>query len=85
MFRVVISKRAAKEVQDLPGPMIPRVHGAIVALAVDPRPPGCKKLVDQKESLWRIRVGDYRVAYTIDDTVRIVDVRKVGHRKDIYL
>lgn len=85
MYRVDISKRAVKEIQDLPSPMIPRVHAAILALATEPRPAGCKKLVDSKEPLWRIRVGDHRVAYAIDDAVRVVDVRKVGHRKDIYL
>ena len=85
MYRVVISKRAAKDLLSLPIPMVQKMHQAIRSLANDPRPAGCKKLVDSKEPLWRIRVGDYRIAYTIEDTVRVVDVRKVGHRKDIYL
>ncbi len=85
MYRVDISKRAAKEIRDLPVAIVPRVHAAIVALATDPRPTGCKKLIDSRESLWRIRIGDYRVVYTVDDVVRVVDVRKAGHRKDIYL
>ena len=49
-----------------------------------PRPPGSKKLVNSKEQTWRIRVGDYRILYTIEDQIKIVDIRKVGHRKDVY-
>lgn len=85
MYRVDISKRAAKEIRSLPTPVVPRVHAAIVALSTEPRPPGCKKLVDSRESLWRIRIGDYRVVYTVDDHIRVVEVRKVGDRKDVYL
>ena len=43
-----------------------------------------KKLKGEKEYMWRIRVGDYRVLYTIEDTIRIVEVRKIGHRRNIY-
>jgi mRNA interferase RelE/StbE len=85
MYSVDISKRAVKDILGLPTPMIVRIHAAIRSLSLDPRPSGCKKLVDSKKPLWRIRVGDYRVAYTVDDVVRVVEVRKVGHRKDIYL
>ncbi len=53
-------------------------------LASDPRPAGSKKLKDSEEDLWRIRVGDYRIIYLIDDQIRIVNIRKVGHRKDVY-
>jgi len=63
--------------------LIPISH-AIDALEENPRPSGCKKLKDATENLWRIRVGDYRIIYVIADEVKIVDVRKVGHRKDIY-
>ncbi|MBX2901698.1 MAG: type II toxin-antitoxin system RelE/ParE family toxin [Cyclobacteriaceae bacterium] len=52
-------------------------------LEEDPRPIGCKKLKGE-QNIWRIRIGDYRVLYTIDEVVRIVDIRSVGHRKDIY-
>ncbi len=45
--------------------------------------PAAKKLKGQQDT-WRIRIGDYRVIYSIDVIVRIVDVRSVGHRKDIY-
>jgi mRNA interferase RelE/StbE len=54
----------------------------IDALALNPRPPGCKKLTG--ENKYRIRQGDYRIIYTIHDKELIVWVVKVGHRKDIY-
>ncbi|WP_407692831.1 type II toxin-antitoxin system RelE family toxin [Reichenbachiella agarivorans] len=52
-------------------------------LANDPRPSGAKKLKGNSQN-WRIRIGNHRVLYTIDDEIRIVDIRKVGHRKDSY-
>jgi mRNA interferase RelE/StbE len=53
-------------------------------LANNPRPIGVKKLKDSSEDLYRIRVGDYRVIYTINDGIRIVNILRIGHRKDIY-
>lgn len=53
-------------------------------LSENPRPQGSKKLVGQNENLWRVRVGDYRVIYLIEDKIKVVEVRKAGHRKDIY-
>ncbi|MGQ0738021.1 MAG: type II toxin-antitoxin system RelE family toxin [Bacteroidota bacterium] len=47
-------------------------------------PGGVKKLKGEKEDLYRIRSGDYRIIYSIEDKIRIVDIRKIGHRKDIY-
>ena len=83
MYNVVISKSASKELAALPSQTINRVIPAIEKLGENPRPTGCKKLRGGLDT-WRIRIGDYRVIYAIDDLVRIVDVRRVGHRKDIY-
>jgi mRNA interferase RelE/StbE len=52
-------------------------------LAFNPRPPGCKKL-QGGENEWRIRVGDYRVVYTIDDTKLLVEVTRIRHRSEAY-
>ena len=49
-----------------------------------PRPAGSKKLQGASENLWRIRTGDYRIIYAIEDTIKIIEIRKIGHRKDIY-
>ena len=61
-----------------------QISKAIDKLADNPRPAGCKKLKGEKEYMWRIRVGDYRILYTIAEEVKVVDIRKIGHRKDIY-
>jgi mRNA interferase RelE/StbE len=53
------------------------------ALANEPRPTGCRKLVGS-ENDWRVRVGNYRVIYEISDEVRIVRIQRIRHRKDSY-
>ena len=85
VYQVVIGKLATKELKKLPKKEVQRIFPKIKNLSTQPRPEGCKKLKSQTEDLWRIRVGDYRVIYSIDDTVSIVDIRRVGHRRDIYL
>lgn len=82
-YRLILSKPAVKALRDLPSSVNIRVAAAIDGLREDPRPHGCKRLHGNEE-LWRIRVGDYRVLYAIDDGIRIVDVRRIGHRGDIY-
>lgn len=82
-YEIVVSKSAAKELSKLPTKANNRIIKSILELADDPRPSGSVKLKGSSEN-WRIRIGDYRVIYAIDDEVMIVDVRKVGHRKDIY-
>jgi mRNA interferase RelE/StbE len=82
MYEVLVSKTASKELADLPTQVVNRIVPAIKNLGDNPRPPGCKKLKGEHDA-WRIRIGDYRVIYTVNDVVRIVDVRSVGHRKDI--
>lgn len=59
-----------------------RIQGAIALLATEPRPPGCKPLVGR--DAWRVRVGDYRILYTITDRALLVVVVTLGHRRDIY-
>lgn len=83
-YELVISRKALKDMSELPRPVIGRVSKAIDGLRTDPRPSGCKKLKGKQEVLWRIRVGQYRVVYSIADEIRIVQVRDVGHRSSIY-
>ena len=78
---VRISKRASKEVEALDPQVSKKILRKIWELAENPRPPGCKKLVGY-EYMWRIRVGDYRVLYTIDDAGAIVAM--VVHRGGAY-
>jgi mRNA interferase RelE/StbE len=60
-----------------------RLAERIRSLAAGPRPPGCDKLSGHAE-LYRVRVGRYRVVYSIDDAASEVHVIKIGHRKDVY-
>ncbi|MDQ3111622.1 MAG: type II toxin-antitoxin system RelE/ParE family toxin [Bacteroidota bacterium] len=64
--------------------IVKRIFPALENLSGNPRPAGSKKLVGQDENLWRIRIGDYRIVYLIEDKIKVVEVRKAGHRKDIY-
>lgn len=84
MYQIVIKREALKELKLLPKKVSLVVSDAIEALGSQPRPLGCKKLKGASDNLWRIRVGDYRVIYAIDDFVRVINVRKIGNRKDIY-
>jgi mRNA interferase RelE/StbE len=68
--------------EKLPTEVYDRVDGAILALANDPRPPGCTRLRGRDD--WRIRVGDYRIVCGIDDDRRVVEILAVAHRRDVY-
>lgn len=81
-YRIRITSRAAKELHKLPDRIRTRLEAAIEALADDPRPPRCTKL--KGDAGWRIRVGDYRILYDIQDNVLIVTVLRAGHRRDVY-
>jgi mRNA interferase RelE/StbE len=67
----------------LPSDVLPRVDAAILALAETPRPTGTKKLRGGS-GLYRIRVGDYRIVYDVNDRERVVSIATVGHRSDVY-
>jgi len=84
MYQISIRREALKELAVLPKRSVLNISVVIDQLAHDPRPTGCKKLKGSSENLWRIRVGDYRIIYNINDAIQIVEVRKIGHRKEIY-
>ena len=82
-YSLKIKPSAAKELDALSDALFARTDRRIMALADDPRPAGCKKLKGYKDQ-WRIRVGDYRVVYTIDDVRLLVEITRVRHRRDVY-
>lgn len=82
-YAITFAKSARKELENLSPPVVGRIVPKIVALAKLPRPPGCQKLKGNN-ALWRIRVGDYRVLYEIDDRSGVVDISSVGHRREVY-
>lgn len=78
--RVEIAPAAQRQLRRLPPGEAARLRGPILALAVDPHPPGAMKLVGTE--FWRVRVGDLRVVYTIDDSSELVIVLKVARRSE---
>jgi mRNA interferase RelE/StbE len=82
-YRLEITASAEKDLTRLPKADRVRVARAIGELAAIPRPSGCRKLKGQ-EDVYRIRVGVYRVIYSIEDRRIVVVVLKLGHRKQIY-
>ncbi len=83
IYEVVLSKTAEKNLSKLPAKIIAIIIPVLELLGNDPRPIGCKKLKGFS-NLWRVRVGNYRVIYSIEDKILLVDIREIGHRKDIY-
>ena len=82
-YLVTFAASARKEIRELPADVIARVLPRIRELAESPRPVGCKKLHGHRDR-WRIRVGNYRVVYAIDDRQRAVDITRIAHRKKVY-
>jgi mRNA interferase RelE/StbE len=82
-YRVAFKSGAEKELFQLPDSVSARIFPKIKALATDPRPRGAKKLRGGTDE-WRIRIGDYRVIYTIDDENRIARVTRIAHRREVY-
>lgn len=81
-YDLLIKRSAGKELEELPRKDRIIISRKIQELAFEPRPHGCEKL--SAEEKYRIRQGSYRVVYSIDDDERVVEVVKVGHRKQVY-
>ena len=83
MYEVLFERRAERDLRSLPDSVANRVVTAIRSLATHPRPSGCRKLVGG-ENAWRIRVGDYRIIYEVDDPSRRVHIMFIRHRREAY-
>lgn len=82
-YSIEFRKSAEKDLRRLDSKIRPRVVRAIWQLADNPRPSGCRKLVNTRNT-YRIRVGDYRVIYAISDVVLVVAVESIRHRREAY-
>lgn len=82
-YSLEIKRSAQKEIDVLDDALFTRLDRKILALALDPRPAGCKKLRGYKDQ-WRIRIGDWRVLYVIDDAAKQVSITRVAHRREVY-
>jgi mRNA interferase RelE/StbE len=81
-YEVVFRESIAKDLRAIPNKDVARILQRINELAQDPRPPGSEKLTGEEK--YRIRQGNYRILYTIDDEIVTVTVVKIGHRRDVY-
>lgn len=81
-YSISILRRAQKELARLEKLDYERIRDGIVSLAEQPRPNNCKKLVGRAG--WRLRIGDLRVIYEIDDESKMITILHVGHRRDVY-
>ena len=82
-YTLEIKASAQKELDALDHGVFARIDRRVLALAGNPRPEGCKKLKSYN-ALWRIRAGDWRVVYAIDDSARRVTILRVAHRREVY-
>lgn len=81
-YQIIINRSAIKRLQKIQDPYYLKIKESIYQLATEPRPAGCKKLKGREA--YRIRVADYRIIYTVNDSVLIVEVLDLGHRRNIY-
>jgi mRNA interferase RelE/StbE len=87
-FRIDLTNAAEKELRKLAKSVQPkqvqRIRDKINALATDPRPPGVEKIQVPDLELWRVRAGDYRIVYQIEDDALVIIVIRIGHRREVY-
>ena len=81
-YNIIIKPSAKKELLELPDEILQKVDNVIIGFQEQPRPQGVVKL--KGWDFYRIRVGNYRIVYSIDDKRKVVEISRIGHRKDIY-
>jgi len=81
-YKITIKKSAAKELEDIPKKDLRKIIKPIQSLAQNPRHQGAQKLSAKEQ--YRVRQGDYRIVYSIEDKDSIIDIVKIGHRREIY-
>jgi mRNA interferase RelE/StbE len=81
-YKITVKKSAAKELQAIPKKDLRKIVKRIQSLARNPRPSGSQRLSAREQ--YRVRQGDYRIVYSIDDKDMVVDIVKIGHRREVY-
>jgi mRNA interferase RelE/StbE len=81
-FDLRFKPSVAKDLRGIPRPQVERILARINAVRDNPRPQGCEKLAAQER--YRVRQGVYRILYTIADTELVIEVVRVGHRREVY-
>ncbi len=83
MYNIHITSHAERNLKRLDRSTKSRISTTILTLAAVPRPTGCLKVKDEA-GLWRVRVGDYRIGYEINDMTQEVTIIRIGHRREFY-
>jgi len=83
MYQIVISRIAEKQIESFPKQVANAITAEIDTLATNPHPPGSIKLEDSEKE-YRIRSGDYRIIYRIENARLVIEVIRIGHRRDVY-
>ncbi len=83
MYEVYLERSAENDIKRLPISIFHRIIPQIKTLAEDPRPSGCRKIAGSKND-WRVRIGDYRIIYEIDEKAKAVRIMRVRHRREAY-
>jgi len=83
-YVVLLESRAEKELKALPEQALKRVDIKLRALSLKPRPRGVAKLKGKESEGWRLRIGNYRILYQIDDKENVVRVYRIKHRREVY-
>ena len=81
-YRIFFKKSVLKDFDKIPNKDLKKIIKRIEALSTNPRPHGCEKLSGQER--YRVRQGNYRIVYSINDNELVIWVVKVGHRRDVY-
>ncbi len=82
-YKIVVSTTAEKALKNIPNKDCQKILSVIQALSSNPYPSGCRKLSGE-DSIFRVRQGNYRIIYDVQDKRLLILVLKIGHRKDIY-
>ncbi len=82
-YRIEWKRSALKELRRLPSPVQRRIFQAVEDLTDNPYPHGVVKLTGSKHS-YRLRVGDYRVVYTVESSILLIEIVRIRHRRDVY-
>ena len=81
-YELTFRPSVAKDLRDVAKTDVKKILARIDSLRDDPRPPGCEKLTGQEG--YRLRQGNYRIVYTIEDQMLVIEILKIGHRREIY-
>jgi mRNA interferase RelE/StbE len=82
-YSVTLSRRAKRDLESIDSPHFDMLELKIRSLTDNPRPPGCKKMKGP-DAIWRVRAGDYRILYEIDDPKKNVTIVAIGHGREVY-